>query len=353
MRLLTIGRAAALGILFCAASAAASAQDITVRVNGETVSFPGTQPREVGGRVLVPLRGVLEDMGAHVRWRPDDNTVVATRGQTRIVLPIGRRDARVDGRRVRLDVPAMIVNGSTMVPLRFVSESLGAEVHWRSATRTVAISTSDEYARRYRQDENNDYGNDRDGNDNDSSSVTRTTLPVGTVIPVKLQTDLSSNDNREGDAFTATVDQGESAAGLPDGTRFEGVVTTAIASTKGKPGVLQLDVRRVIFPDGTSRAIDASITSLDAKNVERGEDGRLRAKATGNSEQWKWVGIGAGAGYLISSLTNGNRLVDALLGAGAGYLYNALQKKGAGAVHLDEGTEFGVRLDRRLAFSRR
>src|SRR5262245_8328769 len=121
--------------------AAVCAQDISVRVNGELVRFYGTQPREIDGRIMVPLRGVLEQMGANVDWIPSDQTVIATRGRTEITLPIGSRVAKINGSEVQLDVPAMTIAGSTMVPLRFVSEALGADVVWLSRTQTVMIDS--------------------------------------------------------------------------------------------------------------------------------------------------------------------------------------------------------------------
>lgn len=97
-------------------------------------------PVEVGGRLLVPLRGVFERLGATVLWEPATQRIVATaRGKT-IELVVGRRDAAVDGRPVTLDVPPTVVQGRTIVPLRFVSEALGAFVQWQSETRTVQIT---------------------------------------------------------------------------------------------------------------------------------------------------------------------------------------------------------------------
>lgn len=112
---------------------------ITVTVNGGTVEFPGQGPIRSGGRVLVPLRGVLERMGAYVSFDPTLQTVRAVRNETQINLPINSLTARIGERVVRLDVPARVVNGSTLVPLRFVAEALGASVAYRAATRTVAI----------------------------------------------------------------------------------------------------------------------------------------------------------------------------------------------------------------------
>jgi hypothetical protein len=348
---LTIARMGALAALLCSSPSVVMADTINVRVNGDPVYFEGAKPREMNGRVLVPLRGVLEKMGATVDWMPSSQTVVAAKGDMELNLPIGSRFATVNGRQVRLDVPAMTIAGSTMVPLRFVSEALGADVTWREASNTVLISTDGsavattpdrdfrqarrEYRREYRQAENNGR---------------RVTLPTGTVIPVRLDEALSSNENREGDTFTATVVSGQDDAGLPEGTRIEGVVREAIAENRGKPGVLDLDIRRIVFPNESAKTITADVISLNGKNIDR-KDGRLVASGSRNNEQLKWVGIGAGAGLLIGTLTKGNTLVDTLLGAGAGFLYNELQRKGASDVNLKSGTEFGVRLNKPLAFN--
>src|SRR5689334_16703046 len=96
---------------------------IIVRVNGEPVEFGAIGPRSVNGRIMVPLRGVLEKTGAYVDWMSATQTVIATKGDMTIELPIGSRMAKVNGRTVGLDVPAMTIAGNTMVPLRFVSES--------------------------------------------------------------------------------------------------------------------------------------------------------------------------------------------------------------------------------------
>lgn len=117
-------------------------QGISVRVNGDPVVFSGTGPVSIDGRVLVPLRGVLEKMGAFVEWTPATRTVGAQRGTTNVQLRIGARSATVNGNPVALDVPAMIITGSTMVPLRFVGEALGAGVVWDVTTKTVDISTT-------------------------------------------------------------------------------------------------------------------------------------------------------------------------------------------------------------------
>ena len=184
-----------------------------------------------------------------------------------------------------------------------------------------------------------------------SANDNRTALPSGTVIPVRLDAALSSKTANAGDKFTATVIGGADDAGLPEGTRLEGTVREAIASGNGAAGSLDVDFRRMVFADGNSQAITASLYSLSGKAVERA-DGRLVATANKSKDRLKFIGIGAGAGLLIGTLTKKNTIMSLLLGAGAGYLYNEVgNKPKPGDVDLKEGQEFGVRLDRQLAFN--
>ncbi|CDN45890.1 MULTISPECIES: copper amine oxidase N-terminal domain-containing protein [Paenibacillus] len=78
------------------------------------------------GRTLVPLRGVFEAMGAQVDWNQFDQSIKATKGTMTIELTVNKTAASINGNKVELDVPARNLSGATMVPLRFVSESLGA-----------------------------------------------------------------------------------------------------------------------------------------------------------------------------------------------------------------------------------
>ncbi len=111
---------------------------VRVFVDGQMVRFD-QPPIVVGARVLVPLRGIFERLGATVEWEAATQTVIAIHGSTVVELVIGQRSARVNDRIVPLDVPAMVVRGRTLVPLRFVSEAMGAEVQYQEATRTVLI----------------------------------------------------------------------------------------------------------------------------------------------------------------------------------------------------------------------
>ena len=113
--------------------------EISVIVNGMSVVFD--QPPIIeNGRTLVPLRAIFESLGAEVEWDQPTQTVTAVRGDTTIALTIGSRILTKNGEEVMLDVPAQIVNSRTLVPVRAIAESFGAEVGWDQNTRTVTIT---------------------------------------------------------------------------------------------------------------------------------------------------------------------------------------------------------------------
>jgi hypothetical protein len=129
------------GSLVVAQSLCAQNQSgVTVDVNGQAVNFPSTQPQVIGDRVMIPLRGVLEQLGANVTWNQASQTVTATNGATTVMLQIGDRHARVNGQRVPIDQPAVLMDDTTLVPLRFLSQTFGANVQWDNASQTVNIN---------------------------------------------------------------------------------------------------------------------------------------------------------------------------------------------------------------------
>lgn len=127
------------GMLLSAITAGMATIQVEVNGNPLTVSEP---PMLVNDRTLVPLRGIFEALGAQVNWNASTRMITAHKGDTHIELGVGAHHATVNGKTVQLDVPAMISRGgSTMVPLRFISEALGANVRWNDATQTVSITS--------------------------------------------------------------------------------------------------------------------------------------------------------------------------------------------------------------------
>jgi hypothetical protein len=112
---------------------------ISVTVNGKPVSYD-VLPVVQDGRTLVPLRAIAQTMGAQVQWDDQSRSISMTRGDKTVSLGIDSTAATVNNAPVNLDVPATIVNGRTMVPARFISESLGAQVTWDQYSKTASIT---------------------------------------------------------------------------------------------------------------------------------------------------------------------------------------------------------------------
>ena len=101
-----------------------------VVVNDRPVEFTGQQPVIVDGRTLVPVRGVFEQLGFDVGWDGPTQRVTLTSNTHTIILTIGSASFTTNGVSHTLDVPAQIINGSTMLPIRAVAESVGLAVGW-------------------------------------------------------------------------------------------------------------------------------------------------------------------------------------------------------------------------------
>ena len=112
---------------------------IKITINGEAKSFD-VMPQIIEGRTLVPMRAIFEALGATVGWDDATKTATGKTASTEVSLTIDKKDAKVNGAVKTLDVPAQIIEGRTMVPARFVAESLGCKVDWDANTKTVIIT---------------------------------------------------------------------------------------------------------------------------------------------------------------------------------------------------------------------
>ena len=101
---------------------------ILVSVDGKMVEFKDQEPVIKNSRTLIPFRGVLENLGAEVNWDQEKKMVTTSLGDKKIEMTIGQETIKVDGKDVKLDVAPMIINNRTMIPLRGVLENLGYKV---------------------------------------------------------------------------------------------------------------------------------------------------------------------------------------------------------------------------------
>ncbi len=117
--------------------------NISVSVNGNAVDFSAydnVMPYIESDRTLVPIRALAENMGFTVNWDDATRTVTVKGGDTEITLVIDSDKATVNGEEKVLDVPARITSDRTFIPLRFVSENMGATVEWNDADRSISIT---------------------------------------------------------------------------------------------------------------------------------------------------------------------------------------------------------------------
>ena len=107
-------------------------------INADTVSLDAP-PIIKNGRTLVPVRFISEALGAEISWDPVFQIIDIVLGNDTIRLQIGKNFASVNNKKIVIDTAPIIDHGRTMVPVRFISEALGAEVVWDDATKTVTI----------------------------------------------------------------------------------------------------------------------------------------------------------------------------------------------------------------------
>lgn len=119
----------------------ATTAPIRVTVNGAQLALD-VPPVLQNGRVLVPFRAIFEALGATVNWDAATNVVSGYLARQAVFLQLGSRTAWRNGPALQLDVAPTIIGGRTLVPVRFVSEGLGAQVNWVEGTRTVEVTMS-------------------------------------------------------------------------------------------------------------------------------------------------------------------------------------------------------------------
>ena|GEM_PF-1186880 len=153
--------AVALGLFL---GVAAAAQQVQITINGSPVSVE-PPPTMQAGRVFVPLRGVFESLGATVVY--SNGQINATGNGRDISLHIGSREASVNGEPQTIDVAPFIIGASTYVPLRFVSQALGAGVQWDESSQTVAITMAGANPQQAAYDNGGGYDENADYSDYD------------------------------------------------------------------------------------------------------------------------------------------------------------------------------------------
>ncbi len=121
-------------------AAAAGDTPSFIKVNGTKLTFPDEQPYIEDGTTLVPIRFISEKLGYTVGWDNDAETVIMERGDISVRLPIGSTTVYVNGEAQTVSKAAILKNDRTFVPLRYISEITGATVDWWAMNNGITIN---------------------------------------------------------------------------------------------------------------------------------------------------------------------------------------------------------------------
>jgi hypothetical protein len=181
------------------------AGNVNVQLNGKNVDFTDNEGNKVeaqiiNSRTMVPMRKIFELLGASIEWNGGNQTVLATKDDISIKLQIGNEIAEViragKTEKVKLDSMPVIVNNRTLVPLRFISESLEKQVGWDAQNQTAIIIDYDYFLEKIKSSTPNLY-------------KALTTMPVqgATIQITRNYNDLTNSANNTTSTVYATVSQ--------------------------------------------------------------------------------------------------------------------------------------------------
>ncbi len=296
---------------------ALAAGPVSVTLNGNPLTL-NPAPTERAGRVFVPLRGVFENLGATVVYA--NGVINATGRNHNISLKVGSQTATVDGQQQTIDVAPFIIGASTYVPLRFVSQALGATVNYDGANRVVALGTN--------------------GGGGGTAPTGQTITPVpqagrggaitlATVTPARGAEVTSRRPTIEAtfgggtvdpntvkvtvDGLDVTSDSTRSTTGIlyaPRSPLQPGRHTVNVSGTDSRGGAFN---RSWAFTSGTSTAVAGQIT-----NVRPGDGATVGNQfvVSGHTTPGARVSIQVGVGNANGRTTTLGGIIGTLLGAG-------------------------------------
>lgn len=123
------------------ATIAPNDRPLRVLLDGSELNFP-VHPTIVDGTTLLPMRKIFETLGATIEWKSDTKTVVAKRGAQTISITVSSQTALINGAEVHLEAAPVIQDGSTMVPLRLIAETFGYTVKWDGERGEIKLTSS-------------------------------------------------------------------------------------------------------------------------------------------------------------------------------------------------------------------
>ena len=130
-------------------------ETISVFYNGMPLEYNDVPPENIDGRVMIPFRAVLEGIGAQVEYSEAENKVTAKKNDTSISFALDGNTIYIDKNgeksELKMDVPIVVKEGRTLVPIRFMSKAFGMNVGWDGMSQSVLILDKDGLAEEFRE----------------------------------------------------------------------------------------------------------------------------------------------------------------------------------------------------------
>ena len=266
-----------LTLLAASPAIASAASPVNLRIDG-VVSSPDVAAFTENGRTLVPMRMIAETLGAEVAWSDSNRQATFTTAMYTVVFTIGSDRFTVNGETKSLDVPAQVVNGRTMVPMRAFAEAIGADVNYDATSNTATV----------------DYFTRMTGSLKLSGSTTVQPIAQGAADYLITQNP----------GLSITVAGGGSGAGRNDalaGTVNIGMISSALSAQHIADGLLA----HTIANDGIALIVHPSnpVSNLTAEQAMQIFAGEIR--------NWNEVG-GNNAPIILHTRETGSGTLDAL-----------------------------------------
>ena len=126
-----------LSAVFC--TNAFAYEGVNLNINGKDITSE-VAPRLINERTMVPVRAILEEIGASVNWNEEQRTVTAEKGNIKFSMALDEDFYTVNGKVVSMDSKAVVVKNRILVPARYVAQAFGLKVEWNSDEKTVYIN---------------------------------------------------------------------------------------------------------------------------------------------------------------------------------------------------------------------
>lgn len=116
-----------------------SASEVKIKIDGKDLEPKDMPPVIIDGRTMLPMRLIAQELGCDVLWSEETKQAFVINDEYTVAFTLGSKKALKNGQEFTLDVPAMVVNDRTMLPVRALAKALDLNITWDDPNRTVYI----------------------------------------------------------------------------------------------------------------------------------------------------------------------------------------------------------------------